>query len=127
MASTICRDRLREFQDDHRRHIVDLKGLIEQYDGQPKDHGDLKGVLIKGMTAIQAMAGDEMALKAMQTNERLTNRTYQETLGDRALPDDVREIVQRNRNDEARHLDWVNRALSQRLWESAGTGTSAHP
>jgi rubrerythrin len=81
-------------------------------------------MFIKGMTAIQSMAGDEMALKAMQTNERLTNRTYQEALDDADLPDDVREIVARNRADEARHLTWVEKALAERLWEA---GTTAQP
>jgi uncharacterized protein (TIGR02284 family) len=119
LASDICRQNLREFQGDHRRHIVDLRDLISRYDVQPKDHGDLKGVLIKGMTAIQSMAGDEMALKAMQTNERLTNRSYQDVLDDAGLPDEARDVVARNRADEARHLDWINTALSSRLWETA--------
>jgi demethoxyubiquinone hydroxylase (CLK1/Coq7/Cat5 family) len=103
---------------------VDLKKCIEDMEGVPKDRADLKGYFIKGMTALQAMVGDEMALKAMQTNERLTNKVYQEALDDFSLPDDVRTIVARNRADEARHLEWINLALSNRTWES--TGTEAH-
>lgn len=125
LKSAICRDKLREFQNDHRRHITDLKKCVQDLEGVPKDRTDLKGFFIKGMTAIQAMVGDEMALKAMQTNERLTNKQYQDALNDLSLPDDVRTIVARNRADEARHLEWINQALSQRLWES--TGTAVHP
>ncbi len=120
MDSEMCRNKLREFQADHRRHIVDLKDCVVRYQGRARDHADIKGFFIKGMTAIQSMAGDEMALKAMQTNEKLTNQKYQEALDDLTMPDDVRSIVQRNRNDEARHLEWVNLALAQRYWEKAG-------
>jgi len=124
MTSEPCRKKLREYQGDHRRHITDLKDCISRFGARPKDHRDFKGVLIKGITALQAMAGDEMALKAMQTNERLTNRTYQDALDDLSMPEEVREIVGRNRADEARHLEWINQALAQRLWES---GTPASP
>jgi uncharacterized protein (TIGR02284 family) len=125
LKSVVCREKLREFQNDHRRHIVDLRKCIQDLEGVPKDRGDAKGFFIKGMTAIQSMMGDEMALKAMQTNERLTNKKYQEALDDQSIADDARLIVTRNRADEARHLDWINVALSQRIWESADTG--AHP
>ena len=124
MHSTFCKQRLSEFQADHRRHIVDLKACIEHYGAPAKDRSDLKGFFIKGMTAIQSLAGDEMALRAMQTNEKLTNKTYQDALLELAMPDDVREIVVKGRADEARHLEWINQALAQRLWEST---TSANP
>lgn len=117
--STLCRDKLREFQGDHRRHIVDLKACIENYGGTAKDRADIKGFFIKGMTAIQSMAGDEMALKAMHTNERITNRQYEDALKDLSMPNDVRDLVQRNRSDEARHLAWIEEALAQRYWERA--------
>jgi uncharacterized protein (TIGR02284 family) len=118
LSSEVCRQKLREFQGDHKRHIVDLKRCIEGFHAKAKDRSDLKGFFIKGMTAIQAMAGDEMALKAMQINERLTNREYQEALEDESLPDEVRDIVARGRADEGRHLDWINKALAERLWET---------
>jgi len=121
IKSEYCRSQLRAFQADHRQHITDLKECITRYGGKPQDRRDVKGFFIKGMTAMQSMMGDEMALKAMQTNEKLTNKNYQEALDDRSLPDDVRSIVAKNRADEARHLDWINQALSQRLWESSGT------
>ncbi len=117
MSSDYCRSKLRDFQADHRRHIAELKDCIVRYEGKPRDHRDIKGFFIKGMTAIQAMAGDEMALKAMQTNEKLTNSKYEEAVMDSSLPEDVREVVVRGRADEARHLEWINEALDRRYWE----------
>jgi uncharacterized protein (TIGR02284 family) len=125
LSSEFCRTKLREFQGDHRRHIADLKDCIVRYGGKPQDHRDIKGFFIKGMTAIQAMAGDEMALKAMQTNEKLTNAKYEEASREAGWPDDVRELVQRGRGDEARHLEWINEAIDRRYWER--TETPLHP
>lgn len=116
--------KLREFQADHRRHIDKLNEVIKQYGGTPQNRRDVKGFFIKGMTAIQSMVGDEMALKAMQTNEKLTNSTYQDALDELSMPEDIGDIVRRNREDERRHLDWINKALNQRVWEAE---TAAHP
>lgn len=125
MGSATCRNKLSEFQNDHRRHIDGLKKCITQFGGTPKDRTDVKGFFIKGMTSLQSMMGDEMALKAMQTNEKLTNRTYQDALDDLQMPEDIRLLVQKNRDDERRHLQWIEMALQQRLWEQDRPGTSA--
>jgi uncharacterized protein (TIGR02284 family) len=119
--SVHCRGQLQAFQADHRRHIADLKDCVVRYGGKPKDRRDVKGFFMKGMTALQSMAGDEMALKAMQSNEKVTNSKYEEATHDASFPDDVRDVVAKNRADEARHLEWINRALDQRLWEEAET------
>ncbi len=127
MSSEYCRGKLREFQADHRRHVVDIKACVESYGGTPKDRRDVKGFFIQGMTAIQSMGGDEPALKAMHTNERITNREYEQALQDKSLPEDVRKLVQKNRSDEARHLAWIEEALRQRYFErppSQGPGAS---
>lgn len=120
MKSEFCRQKLREFQGDHRRHITDLTRLIESYGAKAKNRRDVKGFFIKGMTAVQSAMGDHMALKAMQTNEKLTNKKYEDALQDSAMPPEAMEVLRRNRADEARHLAWINQALEQRLWESEG-------
>lgn len=117
MKSEFCKQKLREFQADHRRHIADLKDCVVRYGGQPKDRRDIKGFFIKGMTAIQSMMGDEMALVAMRTNEKLTNSEYQKAVDDRTIPEDVAKVLVKNRGDEARHLAWVEQAIDQKLWQ----------
>jgi rubrerythrin len=64
--------------------------------------------------------GTESALKAMRSNEKLTNRTYDNAL-DLEMPADVRAVVSGNRDDERRHLEFIERCLEQRLWETGGT------
>ena len=64
---------------------------------------DLKGVLIEGLTALRSVTGTLGALKAMRTNETVTNRAYEKAL-EQTLPLVVREVVRQNLQDERRHL-----------------------
>jgi rubrerythrin len=121
MSHPGSRTQLGVFQADHRRHIADLKDCIVRYGGRPHDRRDVKGFFMKGMTALQSMAGDEMALKAMLSNEKFTNSRYEEAAHEASFPDDVRALVAKNRADEARHLDWIEKAIDRRFWETAET------
>jgi uncharacterized protein (TIGR02284 family) len=113
--------RLAEFQQDHRRHVIDLSPFVTRFGGKPPaDKPDVKGFLIQGMTAIRSKMGIEQALKAMQSNERLTNRNYGEAVS-MPWPADVQLVVQRCAEDERRHLEYVDRTLQTRPWEGAGT------
>jgi uncharacterized protein (TIGR02284 family) len=106
------RSELSVFKQDHERHITDLTRLIKALGGAPKVARDVKGYLIEGMTALQSALGTKMALKAMRTNEKLTNKVYEETL-EAPLPANVRAVVERNRDDERLHLDYIERALDE--------------
>jgi uncharacterized protein (TIGR02284 family) len=110
------RMRLREFQNDHRRHIQDLSRVVLSLGGTPREKPDMKGFLLKGFTAITSMMGTEAALKAMQGNEKLTNRTYEQALLE-GWTDDVRTIIERNFRDEQRHLAFIEESLRTRSFE----------
>jgi uncharacterized protein (TIGR02284 family) len=112
------RDKLVRFQRDHEAHVKDLSPLITQYGGQvPEYKLDLKGHLIQGFTALRSSTGTEGALKAMKGNEQLTNSAYEKALT-YELPQNVRIIVEKNREDERRHLAYIENVLNQRVWES---------
>ena len=117
MESESCKSRLRTFQADHKRHVSELRDCIKRYEGQPREHKDLRGVVVKGITALQSLAGDEAALKALQASERFTNGRYAEAAADPNWPEDVRTMVQGFRDDEDRHLAWIGDAINGRLWE----------
>ena len=59
---------------------------------------------------------------AMRSNEEVLNKTYAHHLG-LDFPDDIKETIRRNYEDEQRHLAWVESALRNRIWE----GTPAQP
>jgi uncharacterized protein (TIGR02284 family) len=124
-AYQACIDRLRHadikqrlgaFQQDHERHIRELSAYVTRFGGKPRSKADIKGFFLKGFTAVTSMVGDEAALKAMQGNEQITNRSYQASLAE-AWPDDLRQLIARNYGDEQRHLAYIREALQNRAWE----------
>ncbi|MFY0563059.1 ferritin-like domain-containing protein [Archangium lansingense] len=110
------RMRLREFQQDHERHIQDLSRVVVGLGGKPRTKPDAKGFILKGFTAVTSMMGNEAALQAMRGNELLTNRTYRVAL-EEEWSDETRAIIERNFSDEQRHLAFIEEALRNRSWE----------
>src|SRR5690606_16217034 len=99
------------FKGDHQRHIEELSRAVRDLGGEPPDGSpDLKGYLLEGFTALRSATGTEGALKAMRTNEKLTNKRYEAALSEN-LPANVASIVRRNREDERRHLQYIEMAL----------------
>ncbi len=111
------KEMLTTFRDDHGRHVMDLSACVASLGGVPAQTRDLKGKLIEGFTAI-ASRGDQSALLAMRGNEELSNRLYDAAMSEE-LTIEARAIVERNYDDERRHLAWLKDALSRKIWEQA--------
>jgi uncharacterized protein (TIGR02284 family) len=109
------RGALGEFKRDHEQHVTDLSAQVTLLGGTPATERDLLGVLIEGFTAITSH-GDQSALMAMRGNEELTNRRYASAL-ENELPLAARAVVEKNYQDEQRHLAWIKEAIDRRLWE----------
>jgi uncharacterized protein (TIGR02284 family) len=108
---------LEGFKGDHERHIDELSAAVRRLGGEPpKRTRDFKGYLIEGFTALRSITGTEGALKAMRSNERTTNKKYDEALSE-PLPPDIAALVRRNRDDERRHLQYIENALTNRTWD----------
>ncbi|AKF10612.1 DUF2383 domain-containing protein [Sandaracinus amylolyticus] len=111
------RAELERFKGDHERHVTELTTAILDLGGTaPVIRRDLKGLFIEGMTALRAAMGTEQSLRAMQTNEKLTNKEYDKA-AKMALPARVDELVRRNYDDERRHLEYIEDAIARRVWE----------
>ena len=111
------RSQLERAKADHERHISELSAAIVDLGGTaPVIRRDMKGLLIEGMTALRSAMGTEQSLRAMQTNEKLTNRQY-EKAAKMALPAHVDALVRRNLEDERRHLAYIEDAIARRVWE----------
>jgi len=110
------RTQLNVFKADHHRHVTDLSTEIRKLGGTPPTFSkDFKGYLIQGFTALRSVTGTEGALKAMETNEKLTNSTYEKAVTWN-IPVEVRQIVQRNLEDERRHLSYIRQAIEKKVW-----------
>jgi hypothetical protein len=114
------------FRGDHYRHIHDLNRVILMLDGKPIDmHRDLKGLVLEGITTVRSLGGTLPALRAMRTNEKLTNRTYRKA-AELALAPIARIAIDQNYADEIRHLS-VIQAHIERLSGTAVITPSAIP
>lgn len=112
----MLREQLSAFREDHLMHFRDLSALVRTLGGTPSDYSrDFKGFLIEGFTALRSATGTEGALKAMETNEKLTNRKYDEaTSWDLNL--EARSRIVNNYEDEKRHLRFIQQALQEHTW-----------
>jgi uncharacterized protein (TIGR02284 family) len=113
------RETLREYQEDHRRHVRDLSACVKQLGGTPRSKPDTKGFFLQAFTAITSMMGDRAALSAMRSNEEITNKTYDRALDERVWPTSILQIIERNREDERRHLAYVLQAIDAMAVASA--------
>jgi uncharacterized protein (TIGR02284 family) len=120
IASEQIREPLRRFQADHERHIRDLSAAVLQMDRKPRSRPDGRGFFIRAFTAITSLMGDRAALIAMRSNEQLTNHTYDKALEDPLWPPSLRKLIERNRDDERRHLSFVQEAIEASEPISAG-------
>lgn len=103
---------IKDFRTDHEKHIQDLNKIMQFYGGtEYKKQRDLKGFLIEGFTLLRSSTGTIGALKAMETNEKITNKIYKDTLDKNYFPTDVRVIIEKNYNDEKRHLRYIRTLL----------------
>jgi len=112
----LVRERLNEFRVDHVRHVRELNAFIQELGGEPVQlRPDLKGAAMKGLTAMTSLMGTEAALMAMLGNEEITNRVYELALHfEWSAP--VRRLIQKNRQDEERHITWIREAVRVRPW-----------
>lgn len=120
------RQELDGFRVDHGRHVQDLNALIVAAGGEPLEQKpDLKGALLKGFTAATSMAGVDAALLAMLANEELTNHAYAAAF-ELPFTAEQRAVLEKNYDDEKRHLAWVKRALRERPWKAERASDDAH-
>jgi rubrerythrin len=108
----VIKDKLIQFQGDHRRHIDLLSAKVLELGGTPPElTSDFKGFFISGFTALRSLTGTKGALEAMETNEKLTTSKYQDA-AQLVWPTDISTIIQSNLADEQRHLSFVREAIN---------------
>lgn len=123
VTEEIIRDQLAEYRNDHHRHFRELSAVLQAMGGEPPDFSpDFKGFFLQGFTSLRSATGTEGALKAMETNEKLTNKTYEEA-SSWDLPLDAISLVRSNLDDEKLHLRYIQTALRDRIWEGKGIPT----
>jgi hypothetical protein len=100
---------LKRLRLDHERHLDALSGVLERY-GLPGAPSETSAA------TITARGDTEGALRAIKAREQAATVRYRQATRV-ALPEDVREIVSRGRDDIGRALTFVEEALEWRTWE----------
>jgi uncharacterized protein (TIGR02284 family) len=101
------RSQLTSFRDEHQQHITSLSAALREIGGTPPEFSpDFKGYIISGFTSLRSLTGTKGALKAMFSNEKLTNEKYSEAIGWDVQPF-IKTIITQNLEDERRHLSYI--------------------
>lgn len=116
------RSALVAFRQDHALHVEALTAALRRLGAIPPPRvSDASGAIIEALTAVRGITGTIGALRAMRSNEQLTNRGYERALELRLDPE-TRAVVERGRGDEARHLEWIEDEVRRRggsLWPAS--------
>jgi uncharacterized protein (TIGR02284 family) len=106
----------RAFMVDHQRHVSELQPFVQELGEKPADRPDAKQVLTKGKVVMAGLIGDRLIHLAMKTNEDDTNTAYDRSINRDDIPSHIKGVLLRNREDERRHRDYIERRL--RAYES---------
>lgn len=100
-----------QFKGDHERHIRDLTAMVRRLGGEPKDKPHATGALKVASIKAGGVMGDKGLLRSFRMNERQVRDKYDRYAGKDEYPVEIKELIQRNAQDEHRHYDWVVGAL----------------
>lgn len=108
VTSEEVRSQLLQFANDHRRHISDIGRLlakrgVEPSIAAPPPELSLFAIMSRAMVPL----GDEAALMALHISEEFTNAAYS-TMLDVVTDVEASALLQRNFEDEQRHIDWLS-------------------
>ena len=111
-------DQLAQFRNEHAKHILDLLDGIVPLARKlgPRIRETLRPS--RGFQGLRATDGTERALQELRAREVQTRRSWQALPIDR-LPATWRALPERFREDEARHLRFLEQMLANRVWTLA--------
>jgi rubrerythrin len=103
-----ARGKLREFEQDHLRHVADLKAALERIgEGDLARSLEPQAPLLAAFSRMAAPLGPHAVLMTLLNNEQLTNVTYENALA-YEWDEESELMLERNRADEERHFDWLS-------------------
>lgn len=113
VSTETLKRKLRQFKRDHQRHVAEIGELVRARGGTPVTAPHLStGMLKLAVQALGAAGGDRAVLLAFRTNEWESANKYARAAG-RRFPPDVREVIRRGAEDEAKHYKWAVESLDK--------------
>jgi rubrerythrin len=118
-------DTIRRFRTDHERHIFELTHLVRAHHGVPIELPTVPARAVRPAVQSAGAAGDDVGLlTSIKSNERKSRDKYRAAVL-RNVQEDVRAMLQRAADDEARHYGWVTGVLEQLGGSSDTVGVRA--
>ena len=106
------RERLEAFRVEHEAHVQALEGLLRQAGGDPPRRSGARRVLNKGRVLLADLVGDEAVLRQLQDVALTANEEYEDALRHHDLGD-AEPLLRRFREEERRHLAWIEQRLQE--------------
>jgi len=109
LESEAYKNQLKDFAEDHKRHVRELTNLLERHNEDAPTSASLgKQWLTKGKVVLANLIGDEAILAAMKSNEEDTNTAYERMNERDDKWEDSLDILRRGLEDERRHRAWLS-------------------
>ena len=133
VAANILRDRFRRLRSEWRARRRLSAGAPER--SSRVGAIDARLDVVRALRALPPRQRDAIVLryfidlgvgevaKAMRMNEQLTNSRYEAALK-AVLDTELRQVVEKNRQDESRHLRYIESCLENEPWKKAGASRS---
>lgn len=109
IESPLHRERIASFTDDHRQHIEELLGVIDELGGVPAEPAAPNGGIADAKQQLRATVGDQAILRMLRTTEDRAHAFCSRVL--ERLPESFCALVRRGLNGEHEHRVWLIRRL----------------
>nr|WP_136250441.1 DUF2383 domain-containing protein [Ningiella ruwaisensis] len=113
LDSSRHQNQLKEFKQDHERHIENLSALLSEYDKKAPTGPDLKALCTEGKVMFADLIGDKAILRAMNINEKAAKKAYDKALDTDDMPSSVKQTIFSNLLDEERHQAWIEKQIAE--------------
>ncbi len=94
------------YRNDHQVHIRLFNDILEQVGHRPINSTDFEGYLVDTFVRIGPLAGTIGVLEALELNEQLVKRHYEDAL-DSLINTDYYNLVKCCYEDELRHQEYI--------------------
>lgn len=110
-------DEIEKYRDDHVRHVDTISGIIKELGGTvPERTTDIRGLFLTGTSMLMGITGTEGALKALESGEKITNKSYDDATN-QSFPKEILNTLEYHYRDEQRHIRFITHALDVKIWE----------
>ena len=103
---------LKGFLGDHEAHAKDWKAMLRSENGvELSDRRDLKGILLGGYATARSITGQEGALNALDTAEKVVLKQYKDASSGSGLNQEVKACVEDHFEDDMKHSQYIKKLL----------------